>query len=206
MGRMATEQRVYGGVTGEDRRAERRAQLVEAGLDLLGAARGQPNLTVRGVCAEAGLAARYFYESFTDRDALAIAVFDRVVAEVADAALQGAESGSGAESKARNALRALVGSISADPRRGRLLFSPALNSTVLADRRIDSTRTFVRLLRQQAREIYDADRSTRADVLADFLVGGLAQTISSWLAGTLDITEEELVDRCAGVFLAVADS
>jgi len=202
---MATGQRVYGGVTGEDRRAERRAQLIEAGLAMLGTADGEPGLTVRGVCAEAGLAARYFYESFSDRDALAVAVFDRVVSEVAEAALRAAESAAGPEPKARAALGALVGSIAEDPRRGRLLFSPALNSPVLAERRVDSTRMFVRLLRQQAREVYDAERGTRADVLADFLVGGLAQALSSWLAGTLRATEDELVEHCTQIFLAVGE-
>src|SRR5690349_6775549 len=39
-GMAASEMRVYGGMTGADRRTERRAQLIEAGLDLLGAAEG----------------------------------------------------------------------------------------------------------------------------------------------------------------------
>ncbi|WP_263253465.1 TetR/AcrR family transcriptional regulator [Saccharopolyspora rosea] len=195
--------RVYGGVTGEDRRSERRAQLVEAGLDLLGAP--DPVLTVRGVCARAGLVTRYFYESFSDRDALAVAVFDRVVAEIADAALAAVEQVEGAREKARAGLTAIVRAVAEDPRRGRLLFSPALNSAVLADRRVAATRMFVRLLRAQARELYGVGENGEADLLADFLVGGLAQTLASWLAGTLDVTESELVDRCAEIFLAAGE-
>ena len=52
--------------------------------DLLGDQR--PNIsavTVRGVCRRAGLAARYFYESFTDKDEFVSCVFDWVIAELA---------------------------------------------------------------------------------------------------------------------------
>lgn len=126
MGAMeSTSLRVYGGITGDDRQAERRAQFVEAGLALLGAEDGEPNLTVRGACKQAGLAARYFYESFEDRDALAVAVFDHVVSEIAAttlAAVKAAEPDPRAKSAA--GLRAIVRLIAGDPRRGRLLFSP----------------------------------------------------------------------------------
>ena len=47
----------------------------------------EATLTVRGACKPAGLAARYFYESFADRDALAAAVSDKVVAEIAQTTL-----------------------------------------------------------------------------------------------------------------------
>src|SRR3546814_8101517 len=65
---MNDQPRSYGGVDGALRVAQRREALIEAGLELMGSA--EPELTVRGVCKKAGVAARYFYESFTDRDAL----------------------------------------------------------------------------------------------------------------------------------------
>ena len=42
--------RVYAGVEGDQRVAERRARLMAAGLDLLGSAEGDPTLSVRAVC------------------------------------------------------------------------------------------------------------------------------------------------------------
>ena len=42
--------RVYGGVDGDHRQAERRARFLEAGLDLLGAPDADATLSVRGVC------------------------------------------------------------------------------------------------------------------------------------------------------------
>jgi AcrR family transcriptional regulator len=79
---------MYGGQEGDARRAERRAQLIEAGLDLLGSDDGDHTLSVRGVCKRAGLATRYFYESFTDRDALIVAVYDHVVQRIATSTLE----------------------------------------------------------------------------------------------------------------------
>ena len=64
-----TSARPYRGVEAADRLATRRSKLLGAGLDLLGADRQDAaELTVRGICRRAGLAARYFYESFADKD------------------------------------------------------------------------------------------------------------------------------------------
>ncbi|MFD2396007.1 hypothetical protein ACFSVJ_02640 [Prauserella oleivorans] len=63
---------------------------------------------------------------------------------------------------------------------------------------------FVTLLGLQAREFYGMGRSTRLEIASEMLVGGLAQTLTSWLNGTLPATEEEIVEYCAEHFLAVA--
>src|ERR1700759_230258 len=76
--------RPYRGVQAGERLAERRSRLLAAGLDLLGSDRQDiSELTVRGVCRRAGLASRYFYESFSDKDEFIGAVFDWVVGELA---------------------------------------------------------------------------------------------------------------------------
>ncbi|WP_215544553.1 TetR/AcrR family transcriptional regulator [Amycolatopsis sp. CA-230715] len=202
----STSLRVYGGITGDDRQAERRAQFVEAGLALLGAEDGEPNLTVRGACKQAGLAARYFYESFEDRDALAVAVFDHVVSEIAAttlAAVKAAEPDPRAKSAA--GLRAIVRLIAGDPRRGRLLFSPAISTPVLLNRRAESTRMFAHLLSTQARDFYGIADSSHLDLATEFLVGGLGQTLASWLDGTLPISEDDIVARCTEIFLHLAE-
>ncbi|PRX43443.1 TetR family transcriptional regulator [Prauserella shujinwangii] len=197
--------RTYGGMSGDDRRAERRTALIEAGLELLGARDGERALTVRGVCRQAGLAARYFYESFADRDALAVAVHDHVVEGIAAATLEAVQAAPpDAEAKTRAGLGRLVRAVAEDPRRGRLLFSPAPGATVLAQRRVESTRWFVALLGLQAREFYGMGESTRLAVASEFLVGGFAQALTSWLDGTLRVTEEELVEHGCALFLAVA--
>lgn len=52
----------------------RRAQLVAAGLAVFGTA-GFRGATVRGICREAGLTDRYFYESFDTKEDLLLAVY-----------------------------------------------------------------------------------------------------------------------------------
>ena len=77
--------------------AQRRRRLLDAGLDLLGGRADPSELTVRAICRQAGLAARYFYESFADKDDLVAAVFDWVIAEIAattQAAVAAAPAGS----------------------------------------------------------------------------------------------------------------
>ncbi|SHN43390.1 TetR/AcrR family transcriptional regulator [Cryptosporangium aurantiacum] len=198
--------RTYGGVAGTERAAERRAQLLEAGLDLLGAPDGPGEVTVRGVCRAAGLTARYFYESFADRDALMVAVYDHVVAELGAEMLAAVEaSPHAAAPRTRAGLAVLVRSIAEDPRRGRLLFSRSVGaSPVVAARRAESTRWFVDLMAAQVREFYRIERTPRVDVAAELLVGGVAQILTSWLDGVLLLTADELVDHCAELFLAVA--
>jgi AcrR family transcriptional regulator len=198
--------RTYGGVAGTERAAERRAALLEAGLELLGSPTGPGELTVRGVCRHAGLTARYFYESFADRDVLTAAVYDGVVADLGAEVLAALEvAPRTAPAQTRAGLAALIGSITEDPRRGRLLFSRSLGaSPVVAARRAESTRWFVDLLTAQVREFYRIDRSPRLDVAAELLVGGVAQILTSWLDGALRLTGEELTDHCTALFLALA--
>jgi AcrR family transcriptional regulator len=197
--------RVYGGVQGDHRKAERRAQLIEAGLDLLGAPGDSPTLTVRGACQQAGLATRYFYESFTDRDALAAAVYDHVVDDLATTTLEAVTAvPSDERAKVRAGLENIVRTVARDPRRGRLLFSITLASPLLAQRRLDSSRLFAALLGGQAQDFYGITDSPHLELTTHFIVGGLAQTLTAWLDGTLDVEEDRLVAHCTEIFLAIA--
>jgi AcrR family transcriptional regulator len=78
---MAATQRQYAGHSAEERRLQRRGQLIDAAIHVYGE-QGYRNATVKAVCDAAGLTERYFYESFTNSEALLIASFD-VVAHLA---------------------------------------------------------------------------------------------------------------------------
>jgi AcrR family transcriptional regulator len=196
--------RVYAGVEGDHRQAGRHGQLIEAGLDLLGAPGTEATLTVRGVCKHAGLAARYFYESFTDRDALALAVFDHVVQVIATTTLDAVNAAPAeARAKVHAGLSAIVRAVADDPRKGRLLFAATLASAPLAKRRLESSLMFATLLVGQAQEFYGVDGGGQLALNSQFAVGGLAQTLTSWLNGELDVDEEALVEHCTEIFLAI---
>src|SRR6202022_421569 len=80
---VVTSTRPYRGIKPDDRRAERRARLLDAGLSILGSEAGPEAVTVRGVCRQSGVSARYFYESFSDGDVFVGAVSDGVTAALA---------------------------------------------------------------------------------------------------------------------------
>lgn len=70
--------RTYGGLPSSERRDRRREAFLDAGLTVFGTS-GFRTATVRGLCKQAGLATRYFYESFADMEAVLAAVFDSCV-------------------------------------------------------------------------------------------------------------------------------
>lgn len=78
-----TRPRTYGGVSEAERIIERRERLLEAGLEVFGTV-GLRRATVRALCRQAGLTARYFYESFPDTEALFCAVYEQQHAAMRD--------------------------------------------------------------------------------------------------------------------------
>lgn len=199
---------MYGGVAASERRERRRAQLIEAALDLLGTD-GWQACTVRAICARARLTPRYFYESFPGRDAVLLAVFDETAqegAEVAVAALGAAARD--ARAHARAAIAAFVELVTDDPRKARVLFVEAMGSEQLAKRRFETLRMFARLVGDQARIFYGMPDATDSlvETTALMLVGGLAETLLAWLDGTLKVTREQLIDDCADLFVATGEA
>src|SRR5262249_60159647 len=94
----------------------------------------QAELTVRGICGRAGLSARYFYESFADKDEFVSEVFDRVVADLA-ATTQAAVAAVPKHEQPRAAMANIVRAIADDARIGRLLFSTQLANSVIVRKR-----------------------------------------------------------------------
>ena len=87
---------------------------------------GHGELTVRAICRQAGLTARYFYESFTDKDEFVERGVRWVVAGLA-ATTQAAVAAAPATERARAAMANIVRTIDGRcPRIGRLLFSTQL--------------------------------------------------------------------------------
>lgn len=199
---------VYGGISADQRRAERRARLLEAGLDLVGT-EGWRAATVRAICARARLTPRYFYESFENREALLVAVFDGIADEAAKRVLESvAAAPDDAEAKSQAAVEAFVDMLVEDPCKARVAFAEAVDIQPLQRRRLQVLRSFADLIAGQARAFYGAptesDRIIEATSL--LLAGGLAELVMAWLAGELEATREELVEDCAALVAATGEA
>jgi AcrR family transcriptional regulator len=156
------------------------------------------------VCRRAGLAARYFYESFTDKDDLVTAVFDSVTADIA-ATTQAAMAAAPPEDAARAGMANIVRTIEDDARIGRLLFGSAPANATLLRRRAESEALFAMLSGQYVGTVLNVDENDRIKATAHFVVGGVAQTISAWLSGTVTLTSDELVDQLASILDKLRD-
>ena len=200
-----TSARPYRGVEAADRLATRRSKLLGAGLDLLGADRQDAaELTVRAICRRAGLAARYFYESFADKDEFVAAVFDWVIADLA-ATTQAAVAAAPPEEQTRAGMANVVRTIGGDPRVGRLLFSAQLANAVLVRKRVESNALFAMLSGRHVENALRVPENDRIKAAAHFVVGGVAQTISAWLAGQVRLDPDQLIDQLASLLDELAD-
>jgi AcrR family transcriptional regulator len=200
--------RPYGGTSAEDRLAERRERLLEAGLELLGG-EGAASASVRGVCRQANLGPRYFYESFPDLDSLLLAIFDRILAEAGVRVLTAVEAApADAHAKSRAAIATFVEYVTDDPRRARVLFVEAFGNERLMLRRLDGLRAFSELVMAQAQEFYDPPPGSEqlAEVAAKLLVGGMTEVLMSWLDGALDMTRDQVIDDLTELFTATGES
>ena len=193
---MVVMDRPYRGVEAPERLAVRRRRFLEAGLELLGGATDPGELTVRAICADAGLTARYFYESFTDKDQFVGAVFDGVVADVA-AITQAAIAAAPVSEQMRAAMGNIVRIITVDPRIGRLMFNTRLADPAVARKRLESGALFAMLSGEHVGALLGRHQNDRIKAIGHFVVGGVAQTISAWLAGEIHLSPEALVDQLA---------
>jgi len=192
---MTPSERPYRGIEAAQRLASRRSRLLAAGLDLLGADQQDiSELTVRGICNRAGLAARYFYESFADKDEFVSGVFDWVIGGLA-ATTQAAVAAVPRSEQSRAGMANVVRTIADDPRIGRLLFSTHLANAVVVRKRAESSALFAMLSGQYAGDALHMPANDRIKAGAQFAVGGVVQTISAWLDGDMRLEEAELVDQ-----------
>ncbi|MBU9763606.1 TetR/AcrR family transcriptional regulator [Mycobacterium sp. TNTM28] len=175
----------WAGVPLTDRRAERRGLLIDAAYRLFGDG-GEAALSVRSVCRECGLNTRYFYESFADTDDLLGAVYDDVSAALAadvDVAMTGA--GDSVRARTRAGIAAVLGFSSADPRRGRVLFTDARANPVLAARRAATQDLLREAVLSEGGRLNPGSDPVAAQVGAAMYTGAMAELAQQWLGGNL---------------------
>ena len=195
----------------EERQAQRRMALLDAAFDLLGT-EGWDSTTVRAVVERARLNPRYFYESFDDIDALVVAVYDRVVEELASEIVAALESVSvvpearraidDPTASAREVLRRIVEFVDEDRRRGRVLYVEGLGNEALNRRRLEAGQAVVAFIERTASE----EGAPFNRVAASIVVGGLSQLLIDWLDGRIPGSRAAFIDEATRLFLALAEA
>jgi AcrR family transcriptional regulator len=191
----------WAGVPLTDRRAERRSLLVDAAYRLFGDG-GETAVSVRSVCRECGLNTRYFYESFPDVNDLLGAVYDQVSRQLS-AEVEAAMADAGADLRARTraGIVVVLGFSSADPRRGRVLFTDARANPVLAARRAAAVDLLLELVLTEGGRLQPDTDPVAARVGAAMYTGAMAELAQQWLTGHLGDDLDLVADQALALVL-----
>lgn len=191
--------RRFRGIDAEERRRQRREQLLDAGLRLFGGS-GFHAVGVREVCAEAKLTERYFYESFRNREALFQAVYslslERIKTAVMQAVLAASED---PRTMARAGQRAFLECLRTDPKLARVLFIEALSvSAEVSHQSRLGMRGFAEMVAALLLKLFPglSTRGVEPALLADGLIGSTVHIVMHWASDDFKTPLETILDHC----------
>lgn len=206
-GQPATSGRRYGGLTAEERREQRREQLVDAGMELFGTV-GFSGTSIRSVLRESGLAERYFYESFDSLEGLLVAVHERIHEHVAAAVrIAAATGGDDVEARTRAGMRAFIESVTTDPRFVKVKLqelSGHAGEEVRAFRNRAFT-TYANLILDYAPQERAAALGLNGRALAIAVLTALESLIDAWALGELPISLDDLIEHAVVIVGGTVD-
>lgn len=186
----------YRGATTDERREQRRRRLLDAALDIVGT-QGLSALTVRGVCEQARVGPRFFYESFPDLDALAGDLLEEIQGAALDSASAAIASTEGSQAdKIRAGVAALIVTLTDDPRRANIALAQAHGSEALMRRRFAGMRRVAAVIIKEARQLLDIPEGEDAALtaLAQLITGGASELVLVWLDGGLKVERPVLIE------------
>lgn len=196
------------GSTADERCARRRRQLLDAGFHLLGT-QGAAAVTVRAVARHSSLSPRYFYESFPDREALLLAVWDDQYAAVSgrvETAI--ADAPQDFLGRMRAALDAAAAWLEQDPLRTRAMLLETISDARL---RLHARRRLPELVLRTAMRSVDGgaldslpEKKLATTVTATS--GAIVNLFLEWGSGGLPVGRDELVDSVLDVVTAIVSA
>jgi AcrR family transcriptional regulator len=198
--------RTYRGITAEQRQAERRERLIEAGLELFGTL-GYAHTSVRTVSAAANLNSRYFYESFSSREDLLYCVYQGITAEIFARAGEAMVRDSTLEEQARAGLEAAWTVVTEDRRKARIVAVEVVGVSERIERlRQETRRALAQLTADNALAMVGPGVRLRLNpvLTARFLMGGVVEVLLEWINGDLDASAAEVVEHFTALFSAAA--
>lgn len=201
--------RKYRGISNEERKAERRAKLLEAAADCF-AQEGFHQTTVRGICGRAGLTERYFYESFANMEELFQSVYLQTAGAVRESILQAVQGVDPADLKhfSQAAMTAFFSCMKAYPQAAPILFHEALSvSRSTSQLALATLNAFVDLLVSLGRSSFEqrAAAGIEPTLVSAALVGGIMQMAVRWSADGFAAPVDTVVDHAMLVFAGVLE-
>ncbi len=208
MTQSTSKPRRYRGASGDQRRAERRQQLLDAGLSTIGEV-GYQACSVRSICAAAGLTERYFYESFANKEALLAEVYQaqtNYLKTTMLAAFNHAERNS--QAFAHAGLHAFFDTLHQNPAVARLLLFEILGVSDTIDRLYyEAMEEFAVLIRSLASSLGLADivEMPDQDIIYAGLVGAVIQIARRWALTGYKDSVDAVISSSLFLFVATAN-
>lgn len=198
--------RRYSGQTGAERQQARHERFMDAALEVFGTV-GYASSSVDDICAEAGLAKRYFYESFKDREDLLYALYERLTDEVIAKTFRAVEAAEPTlEARARAGSEAFFRHLTGDVRRARVQSFEVIGvSRRLEQRRRDAMHVYANFLAQVAVSMFPKDGTPALDpaLAAMSVTGAFNEVLLEWVLGYSDASVDELIDHCARLMVGI---
>ncbi|ROZ82203.1 TetR/AcrR family transcriptional regulator [Pseudomonas neustonica] len=202
MNTATTAKRRYRGSAVEERRAQRRQQLIDAAIEVYGS-NGYRHSGVKQVCDAAGLTQRYFYESFGHSDELLIAAYEQAARSVRESNMAAAEAvGSDRVVRSRAMLFDYFQKMKDEPNLARLLLTDIRGISPQVDRAIDdalraSSDDMTRALAKPGQQF---DEMLQAGIL-----GGVIHIALHWMARGCDVPLEQVTETALKLGVALLD-
>lgn len=193
-----TGSRLYGGESTQDRVQRRREQFLDAGLLLFGTV-GFKSTSVRGLCRQAKLTDRYFYESFASVEEVLVAVYEREIQRLITAVfgkIRNMEPGTPIAELARPALHAFFDG-ARDPVVAKTVWFEVLGvSDRVNQLYLDTVSEFGQLLLMMIKGLYPklALSATQEQLLTTGIVGAINQSTMAWIVSGFATPVEDLVE------------
>lgn len=198
----------YAGRTAQERQAERRQRLLDAGLQLFGDTPGYRATTVAALCEEAGLSTRQFYEEFSGLEDV-LAALHLIVNDWSAQATLAALADAGdldLEARAALAFRAYAAAATCDPRRIRIAFVEIVGvSPRLERQRLTRRAGWVELIEAEAAAAVARGEAAPRDyrIASTAFIGAVNGLIHDWSAGEVDATLDQVVDELVLLLLGL---
>lgn len=174
--------------------------MLEAATDLF-AESGYRNTSVKQICDRAGLTQRYFYESFVDREAALIAVYDEIAGQMRAETLAAIEAADPEDLDVvtERGLSAFVEFLTTDTRRAQIVLIEVVGvSPQLETRRHAVLHDFADLVTNAW--LGQGEPTTQQRLTAVALVGGVNHLLVDWLLSGKTQQPAELTRTCATLF------